>query len=127
MPKLIHTVFAAVLGLGIAAPLYAGDAVPNYQSELDKCKRLGEGSEHAKCITNIRPTAAAGANRTAATGESSAGRVTDSSNTEVNAVKDGTSHEDADFQAAMKECDGADPGADRERCIDRTKEHFGRM
>jgi hypothetical protein len=130
MPKLIHTVFAAALGLGIAAPLYAGDAMPNYQSELDKCKRLGEGSEHAKCITNIRPTPAAGDNRTAATGASStssAGRVTDSSNMEVNAVKNGTAHEDADFDAAMKECDGAEPGADRERCIDRAKEHFGRM
>ena len=127
MPKLIHTVFAAALGLGIAAPLYAGDAVPNYQSELDKCRRLGAGSEHAKCITNIRPTPAAGDNRTAATGTSSAGQVTDSSNTDVNAVKDGTSREDADFDAAMKECDGATPGADRERCIDRAKEHFGRM
>jgi len=126
MPKLIPTVFAAALGLGIAAPLYAGDAMPNYQSELDKCKRLGEGSEHAKCITNIRPTAAASDNRTAATGASSAGRVTDSSNAEMN-VKDGTANEDADFKAAMKECDGAEPGADRERCIDRAKEHFGRM
>jgi predicted lipid-binding transport protein (Tim44 family) len=127
MPKLIHTVFAAALGLGVAAPLYAADAMPNYQSELDKCKRLGEGSEQAKCITNIRPTAAASDNRTAATGASSAGRVTDASNTEVNAVKDGTANEDVDFNAAMKECDGAEPGADRERCIDRAKEHFGRM
>lgn len=128
MPKLIHTILAVALGLGVAAPLYAGDAMPNYQSELDKCKRLGEGSEHAKCITNIRPTAAVGENRTAATGAgSSAGRVTDSSNTEVSVVKDGTAHEDADFEAAMKECDSTDAGADRERCIDRAKEHFGRM
>ena len=127
MPKLIYPVFAAVLGLGVAAPLYAGDAMPNYQSELDKCKRLGGGSEHAKCIANIRPTAAAGENRTAATGAGSAGRAADSSSTEVSAVKDGTAHEDADFNAAMKECDSADPGADKERCIDRAKEHFGRM
>src|SRR5262249_45715777 len=113
MSKLIHTVFAAALGLSVAAPLYAGDAMPNYQSELDKCKRLGEGSEQAKCITNIRPTPAAGStgsNSTAAAGASSTGRVTDSSNADVNAVKDGTSREDADFQAAMKECDDATPG-----------------
>ena len=114
MRKLIHTVFAAALGLGLATPLFAGDAVPNYQAELDKCKRLGEGSEHAKCITNIRPTAAAGDNRTATTGAAAAGSVTDSSSTEVNAVKDGTSREDADFDAAMKECDSATPGAERE-------------
>ncbi|HYL19966.1 MAG TPA: hypothetical protein VEV20_14890 [Burkholderiales bacterium] len=127
MPKLVHTVFAAALGLGIAAPLYADDAVPNYRSALDQCKRLGEGSERAKCITNIRPTPAAGDSRTAATGTGSAGRVSDSSNSEVNAVRDGTSREDVDFVAAMKECDRATPGADRERCIQRAKELLGRM
>ena len=132
MSKLIQTIGAAALSLGLAAPLYAAEpAVAGYQILLDKCKSLGEGSEHAKCITNIKPMLAANNSNAGSQAASPQGGVSTaagtSSDTSGNAVKDGTSRDEPDFQAAMKECDSAAPGEARERCIDRAKEHYGRM
>jgi hypothetical protein len=41
-------------------------------------------------------------------------------------VKDGAGITEAEYEAAVKECESAD-AANKDRCINTAKEHFGRM
>ena len=122
MSGLLKTILTAALGLSISAPLYAADSPTNapsnqttprddnYKAAMKKCDSLPQ-TEQAKCIVNIRPTDASRSGSAVA------------SSTDTNTVKAGAER-DADYAAAVKECEGA---ADRQRCIDNAKDHFGRM
>ncbi|MEK6212341.1 MAG: hypothetical protein AABM64_18620 [Pseudomonadota bacterium] len=81
---------------------------------MDKCNNL-TGTPRAKCIVNIRPTPA---------GDKVA--MTPGSSAEGNTVKDGTAITEAEYAAAVKECESAN-AADKDRCVNTAKEHFGRM
>jgi hypothetical protein len=125
MARLLTVILAAGLGLGVAVPLYADDSQTSapaarttqpyigYQVAMKKCSNLPE-TEQAKCIVNIRPTAPSGMS---SSGPSSA---------DASAVKDGSSEKDAEYAAAVRECQAVG-AADKQRCIDNAKEHFGRM
>lgn len=125
MSRLLTVIVAAGLGLGLAVPLYAADSqtgtsaarttppYDGYKAAIKKCDNLPE-PEQAKCIVNIRPTGASG------TGQS------DASSADASTVKDGSSQKDSEYAAAMRECEAVST-ADKQRCIDNAKEHFGRM
>jgi hypothetical protein len=122
MSKLVNVALAAALGFAVSAPLYAADTSQRSQTHrstewsdaevraaMDKCDYL-TGTAHAKCIVNIRPTVA----------------MTSGSSAEGNTVKDGTPITDAEYSAAVKECESAN-AVDKDRCVNTAKEHFGRM
>jgi hypothetical protein len=124
MSGLFKTILTAALGIAAAAPLYAADAPTNaptarttqpydgYKTAMKKCRNLPE-TEQAKCIVNIKPTESSG------TGPASTG-------SEASTVKDGSAQKDAEYAAALRECEAVS-AVDRQRCIDNAKEHFGRM
>ncbi len=127
MSRFLNVVLAAALGFAVSAPLYAADTSQASQTKrsvalsdaevrtaMDKCNSLAVNSR-AKCIVNIRPTAA---------GDRAA--MNPGSNSEENTVKDGTAKAEAEYLAAVKECESAS-GSDKDRCINTAKEHFGRM
>jgi hypothetical protein len=124
MSRLLNVALAAALGFAVSAPLYAADTSPSSQTyrstamsdadaraALAKCDNL-TGTAQGKCIVNIRPTASQ--DKVAMTPNSS------------DMVKDGAGITEAEYTAAVKECESAD-AADKERCINTAKEHFGRM
>lgn len=127
MAKLLNIALAAALGIAVSAPVYAADTSQARQAKqttalsdaevsaaLNKCNNL-TGTAHAKCVVNIRPTPA-GDRVAMSSGTSSDG----------NTVKDGNTVAEADYQAAVKECESAN-AADKDRCISTANEHFGRM
>ena len=127
MSKLLNVALAAALGFAVSTPLYAADTSQSSQTnrstalsdaearaEMDKCNNL-TGTAQAKCIVNIRPTAA---------GDKVA--MPPGSSAEGNTVKDGTAQTEAEYKAALKQCESAD-AADKDRCVNTAKEHFGRM
>ena len=79
---------------------------------MNKCNNLAE-NERAKCIVSIRPTESSGLTDPAPTGS------------DANTVKDGSAQKDAEYAAAVRECEAVG-AVDRQRCIDNAKEHFGR-
>ena len=126
MSKLLNVAIAAALGFAVSAPLYAAEtsdasmakrttALSDAQvrTAMDKCNNL-TGTAHAKCIVNIRPTAAG--DRVAMT--------TDSAKDD-NVVKHGKYTEE-EYSAAVKECESADT-ANRDRCLSDANQRFGRM
>ena len=127
MSKLLNVALAAALGFAVSAPLYSADTSPASQAKqttamsdaqvraaMDKCNNLA-GTAHAKCIVNIRPTVAM-----------TPGESANPSSADGNTVKDGTAAADAEYSAAVKECESVN-AADRDRCVNTAKEHFGRM
>ncbi len=121
MSKLLNVALAAALGFAVTTPLYSADTSQSSQAHrstawsdaevraaLDKCNSLTE-TPQARCIVNIRPTVAT------TPGSSAEGMV-----------KDGTPITEAEYAAAVKECESAD-AANKERCVNAAKEHFGRM
>ena len=124
--KLLNAAFAAALGFAVCGPLYAADTSQTSKqtrspawsdaeiyAARDKCKNL-TGSAQAKCIVNMRPTPA---EDTVATTPEPSG--------DGNTVKDGSGQTEAEYAAAVKECESAN-AADQDRCIKAAKEHFGR-
>lgn len=122
MSKLLKVALAAALGFAVSAPLYAaatsqssptiGSAAwsdAEVRAAMEKCDNL-TGTAQAKCIVNIRPTVG----------------MTQGSSAEGNQVKDGTTLTEAEYAAAVKECESASR-ADKDRCVNTAKEHFGRM
>lgn len=127
MSKLLNVAIAAALGFAMSAPLYAADTSKASRADrstawtdaevraaLDKCNSLAANSR-AKCIVNIRPTVA---------GDKAA--MNPGSNSGENTVKDGTARAEAEYAAAVKECESSDSGS-IDRCINAAKEQFGRM
>lgn len=122
MSKLLKVALAAALGFAVSAPLYAADTQNRstawsdgeVRAAMDKCNNL-TATPKAKCIVNIRPTAAG--DRTS---------MTPGSNTEANVVKDGNARAEEEYAAAVKQCESAN-AADKDRCIGTAKEKFGRM
>jgi len=127
MSKLLNVALAAALGFAVSTALYAADTSQSSQANrstawsdaevragMDKCNNL-TGTPRAKCIVNIRPTPA---------GDKVA--MTPGSSAEGNTVKDGTAITEAEYAAAVKECESAN-AADKDRCVNTAKEHFGRM
>jgi len=127
MSKLLNVALAAALGFAVSAPLYAADTSQPSQAKqttamsdaevraaTEKCNNL-TGTAHAKCIVNIRPTAAM-----------TPRGASDLSSAQGNTVKDGSAVADAEYSAAVKECESV-KAADKERCISTAKEQFGRM
>ena len=127
MSRFLNVVLAAALGFAVSAPLYAADTSQASQTKrsvamsdaelraaMSKCNSL-PGNAQAKCIVNIRPTPA---------GDKVA--MTPGSGSEENTVKDGTARAEAEYLAAVKECESAS-GGDKDRCVNTAKEHFGRM
>jgi hypothetical protein len=127
MTKLLNMAVAAALGFAVIAPVYAVDTYRSTQAQqttalsdaefnaaMSKCKNL-TGTAGARCVVNIRPTPAG--YRAAMNSGSSADSKT---------VKDGSAVADADYQAAVKECEGV-KAADKDRCIKTADEQFGRM
>ena len=125
--KLLNVALSAALGFAVCTSLYAADTSQtpqanrtdavsdaDYRAAMDKCNKL-TGTPRGKCIVNIRPTPA-GNNAANPQGSS----------TEASTVKDGTAVIEAEYAAAVKECESV-VAADKERCISTAKEHFGRM
>jgi hypothetical protein len=126
MSKLCNVALAAALGFAASAPLYAAEtsqgAQTHYrttamssseiQAAMAKCDKL-TATPQARCIANIRPTASA--DKVAVAPVSTEGNV-----------KDGAGITEAEYFAAVKECESVD-AADKDRCINTAKEHFGRM
>jgi hypothetical protein len=83
------------------------------RAAMAKCDKL-TATPQARCIANIRRTPA---------GDKIA--MASDSSTEGN-VKDGAGITEAEYEAAVKECESAD-AANKDRCINTAKEHFGRM
>ena len=128
MSKLLNVALAAALGFAVSAPLYAADTSQASQAKqttamsdaevraaTDKCNNL-TGTDHAKCIVNIRPAGGGGSSLAVGARGSSAG----------NTVKDGTAAADAEYSAAVKECESV-KAPDKDRCVNTAKEQFGRM
>jgi hypothetical protein len=127
MSKLRNVALAAALGFAVSAPLYAAEtsqgSQTNYRTTamsdsevraaMAKCDTL-TATPQARCIVNIRRTP---------TGDKIA--MAPGSSTEGN-VKDGAGITEAEYEAAVKECESAD-AASKDRCINTAKEHFGRM
>lgn len=131
MKKLQNLAFAAALGFAVSAPLFAADTSWNSETNrstawsdaqvnaaLDECNNLPQNSR-ARCIVNIRPTAA---------GESAAmtsGQSSHYLSSEANAVKDGNARAEEERTAAIEQCQswGA---ADIDRCVNTVTERFGR-
>ena len=122
MSKLLKVALAAALGFAVSAPLYGADSQnrstgwsdSEVRAAMDKCNNLS-GNAQAKCIVNIRATAAGDKNATAP-----------SSTPEANVVKDGSARAEEEYAAAVKQCESAN-ASDKDRCITTTKERFGRM
>ena len=125
--KLPTVAFAVALGFAGCAPLYAADTSQTpqsnrtaamsdaeYRAAMDKCNMLTD-TARARCVVNIRPTPA---------GNYAANPQP--SSMEANTVKDGTAVTEAEYAAAVKECESV-VAADRDRCVNTAKEHFGRM
>jgi hypothetical protein len=124
--KLRNVALAAALGFAASAPLYAAETTQGSQTQykttamsdaevraaMAKCDKL-TATPQARCIANIRPTP-------------NGDKVAMASSTEGNTVKDGAGITEAEYEAAVKECESAD-AASKERCISSAKEHFGRM
>jgi hypothetical protein len=120
--KLLNAVLAAALGAGVSGFSYAADTPQPLQparsaalseaeaSAMKECRKL-TATEQARCIVNVRPTSAGDK-----VGMASQGTT----------AKDGTDGTDADYAAALKECEAANV-ADKDRCINAAKERFGRM
>jgi len=123
MSKLLKAALAAALGFAVSAPLYAADpqnrttawSDAEVRTAMDKCNNL-TATAKAKCIVNIRPTAAG--DRTSS--------LTPGSDTGANVVKDGNARAEEEYSAAVKQCESAN-ASDKDRCITTTKEKFGRM
>lgn len=126
MSGILRTILSAALGINFAVPLlYAADAQMSamtarttqpyngYKVAMNKCNNRPE-NERAKCIVNIRPTESSGVIDPAST------------SSDATTVKDGSAQKDAEYAAAVRECEAVS-AADRQRCIDNAKEHFGRM
>jgi hypothetical protein len=126
MSGLPRALVTAALGLSFAVMLYAADAQTSaanarttqpyrgdYRAALGKCNSLPE-TGRAKCIVNIRPT------------ETLRASPSDAASSDSNTVKDGSAQKDAEYAAAVRECEAVS-AADRPRCVDNAKEHFGRM
>jgi hypothetical protein len=129
--KLLNVALVAALGFAVSEPLYAADTYSadtpqssrgtqstawsdaDVRAALSTCDNW-TGTEQAKCIANIRPTPA----MTVAMAPVPGGVG--------NAVKDGTFLTEAEYAEAVKECESAN-GADKDRCVNTAKEHFGRM
>jgi hypothetical protein len=127
MSKLLNVALAAALGFALSTPLYAADTSQSSQANrstawsdaqvrtaMDKCNNLTKNAR-AKCIVNIRPTAA---------GDKVA--LSAGSSSDEHTVKDGTAAAEAEYSAAVKECESQN-AADKDSCINTAKEHFGRM
>lgn len=127
MTKLLNMALAAALGFAVTAPVYAVDTYrstpakqttamsdADYNAAMSKCNDL-TGTARAKCVVNIRPTPA---------GDRAA--MNSGSSSDKNTVKDGNAAADAEYQAAVKECEGV-KGTDKDRCIKTADEQFGRM
>ena len=127
--KLANVALAAALGFAVCTPLYAADTSQtpqanrtatmsdaDYRAAMDKCNKLTD-TARGKCVANIRPTP---------TGNNTANTNAQGSSTDANTVKDGAAVTEAEYAAAVKECESV-VAADRERCISTAKEHFGRM
>jgi hypothetical protein len=127
MTKLLNMALAAALGFAVSAPVYAVDTYrsspakqttamsdADFNAAMSKCSNL-TGTDHAKCVVNIRPTPA---------GDKAA--TNSASSSDKNSVKDGTAASDAEYQAAVKECEGA-KAADKDSCIKTADEQFGRL
>jgi len=120
--KWLNAVLAAALGMSVSAFSHAADTPqlpPAKRSAISseaeatamkECRKLAS-TEQARCIVNVRPTAAGG--KTGMTPEATT-------------AKDGTAGTDADYAAALKECESASV-ADKDRCINAAKERFGRI
>ncbi len=123
MSKLLNVGLAAALGFAVSAPLYAADTQnrttamsdAEVRAAMDKCNNL-TATAKAKCIANIRPTAA---------GDRSAMNP-GSATMEANVVKDGNARAEEEYAAAVKQCESAN-APDRDRCVTTAKEKFGRM
>src|SRR5579859_2165862 len=107
MTKLLNIAVAAALGFAVSAPVYALDTYrstpakqttamsdADFNAAMSKCNNL-TGTAHAKCIVNIRPTPA---------GDRAA--TNSGSSSDKNTVKDGSAAADAEYLAAVKECEG---------------------
>jgi hypothetical protein len=129
MSRLLNAALAAALGFAVSVPLYAADVSQTSHSKQttamsdsevaaakDKCNSL-TGTERAKCVVNIRPAGGGGSSLAVGVGGASA---------DENTVKDGTAAAEAEYSAAVKECESV-IAADKDRCINTAKEHFGRM
>jgi hypothetical protein len=128
MSKLRNVALAAALGFAASAPLYAAETSQGSQTQyrttamsdsevraaMAKCDKL-TATPQARCIANIRRTPA---------GDKVA--MAPGSSTEGNTVRDGAGITEAEYEAAVKECESAD-AASKDRCINTAKEHFGRM
>lgn len=153
MSKLTKTTIAAAFGFMLATPLYAADTPstqsnPNARSAMEKCNKL-TGAEQAKCVVNVSPQGGGGSsvatkdnsaaamdqangrdNRdsTARTQEqgTAAGTTTGAASGGGTAVKDGSTNQTDEYAAAVKECEAAN-APDKDRCIEKAKEHHGRM
>lgn len=106
-------ILATTCGVSFGAAAYAADSwtyryPAEYQAARAKCDRLA-ATEQAKCIVNIRPTPGADG---ATAADSSA-----------NIVKDGTERDEVE---ALKACEPM-TGEDKQRCVEKAKEHNGRM
>ena len=130
--KLLNVALAAALGLASSALSYAADTErpaqgtrtaawsdADVRAALATCDKL-TGSERSKCIVNIRPTEAKTPVAMAPA------EPTTPYSADPNSVKDGNAVTDAEYSAAVKECESVS-GTDKDRCIDTAKEHFGRM
>src|SRR4051812_23709613 len=119
--KLLNAVLAAAFGLSVSAFSYAADtqqALPAKRSAISseaeasamkECRKL-TATEQARCIVNVRPIAGGG----------KVGMTP-----EATTAKDGITGTDADYAAALKECESVNV-ADKDRCISVAKERFGR-
>jgi len=120
--KLLNAVVAAALGMSASAFSYAADTPQSppakrsaisseaEASAMKECRKL-TATEQARCIVNVRPIAA----------KDKVGMTP-----EAATAKDGTTGTEADYAAALKECESASV-ADKDRCINAAKERFGRM
>ena len=131
MSKLIKVALAAVLGYAVSAPVYAADTSSNSRSTawtdsqvraaMDKCESLNlTGTAEAKCIVNIRRTPPG--DKVAMTPGSD---YPSSASYDDNVVRDGTARAEEEYTAALKECEAKN--IDKDRCVNATKERFGRM
>ena len=125
--KLRNVALAAAFGFAASAPLYAAEtsqgSQTNYRTTamsdsevrvaMAKCDKL-TATPQARCIANIRPTPS-GDKLAMAPGSSTEGNV-----------KDGAGITEAEYEAAVKECESVD-AASKDRCVNTAKEHFGRM
>ena len=127
MSKLLNAAFATALGFALTAPSYAADASQSSQTTrsaawsdtqihdaMEQCKNL-TATARAQCIVNIRATPAR-----------ESVPATPGSAPTADTVKDRAGQRDAEYAAALKECESMN-AADKERCVNSARERFGRM